>query len=91
MPIKFLTCGRILQTIYDISSCISLPPAELTKTASELSKKMEQLNAKSLEQSECIRRERMHIKDGDLFRVNHGNGIVMAIDVLLVQFEVRLT
>ncbi|XP_057514506.1 protein MIS12 homolog isoform X2 [Actinidia eriantha] len=56
---------------------------ELTKTALELSKKMEQLNAKSLEQSECIRRERMHIPDGDLFRVNHGNGLFnVALDEL---------
>ncbi|XP_057480358.1 protein MIS12 homolog [Actinidia eriantha] len=56
---------------------------ELTKTASELSKKMEQLNAKRLEQSERIRRERMHIPDGDLFRVNHGNGLFnVALDEL---------
>ncbi|PSR89167.1 hypothetical protein CEY00_Acc29362 [Actinidia chinensis var. chinensis] len=56
---------------------------ELTKTASELSKKMEQLNAKRLEQSELIRRERMHIPDGDLFRVNHGNGLFnVALDEL---------
>ncbi|GFZ05882.1 hypothetical protein Acr_18g0000520 [Actinidia rufa] len=65
------------------SSYISLPPAELTKTASELTKKMEQLNAKRLEQSELIRRERMHIPDGDLFRVNHGNGLFnVALDEL---------
>lgn len=48
---------------------------ELTKTASELRKKMEQLKAKRLEQNGCARTERMHISDGDLFRMNRGNGL----------------
>ncbi|KAG5554464.1 hypothetical protein RHGRI_012111 [Rhododendron griersonianum] len=47
---------------------------ELTKTASELRKKMEQQKAKKLEQSECIRRERMHIPIGEL-PTNRSNGL----------------
>ncbi|CAL5372139.1 unnamed protein product [Camellia sinensis] len=48
---------------------------ELTETASELRKKMEQLKAKRLEQNGRTRTERMHISDGDLFRINRGNGL----------------
>ncbi|XP_058199544.1 protein MIS12 homolog isoform X3 [Rhododendron vialii] len=47
---------------------------ELTKTASELRKKMEQQKPKKLEQSERIRRERMHIPTGEL-PTNRSNGL----------------
>lgn len=51
-------------------------PIELTKTASELRKKIEQQKAKKMEQSERIRRERMLIPTGEL-PTNRSNGIVM--------------
>jgi len=50
---------------------------ELTKTASELRKKMEQQKAKRLGQSGCIRTERMHLPTGDL-SANRSNGLFNA-------------
>ncbi|KAL6973532.1 hypothetical protein U1Q18_027718 [Sarracenia purpurea var. burkii] len=48
---------------------------ELMKTASELRKKMEQLKTKRLEQTDRLRTEKMHISNGDLFAMNHGDGM----------------
>lgn len=48
---------------------------ELKKTASELRTKMEKLKTKRVEQTDCIKVNRMHTSNGSLFGVNRGNGL----------------
>ncbi|KAI8567240.1 hypothetical protein RHMOL_Rhmol02G0105600 [Rhododendron molle] len=62
---------------------------ELAKTASELRKKMEQQKAKKLEQSERIRRERMHIPTGEL-PTNRSNGLFKAALEELQEFNATI-
>lgn len=51
---------------------------ELKRTAAELRAKVEKLKTKRVEETECIRMERMHISNGDLFKMNHANGLSKA-------------
>ncbi|KAL8102625.1 protein MIS12 homolog [Apium graveolens] len=47
---------------------------ELKKTASELRRKMENLRTKRVEQTDCIKMNKMLTSNGSLFGMNHGNG-----------------
>ncbi|XP_059644300.1 protein MIS12 homolog [Cornus florida] len=59
---------------------------ELTRTASELRMKMEKLKTKRVEETQCLRIERMHIPNGDLFRKNRGKGLYNATSEELQEF-----
>ncbi|KAK1388044.1 2-aminoethanethiol dioxygenase-like [Heracleum sosnowskyi] len=48
---------------------------ELKKASSELRTKMEKLKTKRLEQTDCLKMNRMHTSNGSLFGVNCGNGL----------------
>ncbi|XP_052182979.1 protein MIS12 homolog [Diospyros lotus] len=59
---------------------------ELIQTASELRKRMEEQRTKRLEQEGRTRAERKHISNGDLFRMNFGNGLSNATPEELEEF-----
>uniref|UniRef100_A0A5B6YPB3 Centromere protein Mis12 n=1 Tax=Davidia involucrata TaxID=16924 RepID=A0A5B6YPB3_DAVIN len=48
---------------------------ELIRNASELRMKMEKLKRKRVEETECIRKERMNMPNGDMFTIKCGKGL----------------